>query len=180
MNNNAKIITAFIFGAVIGAAIAFRYTVKKMDCEYDEIFDEEACEERNEDSIVAITDDKRNAADQAKNKRDITEYASKLREESYITDNSDEPEDIKTTDTPYIISPDEFGEEGYETVSLTYYSDNVLVDDYDEVVDDINEVVGKDFAVYFKEHEDDSVYVRNDSKKCDYEILRDYETYFDS
>lgn len=179
MSNNAKIITAFIFGVAVGAAIAFRYTVKRMNNEYEEIFDEESYDTENDDSVVTITEDKRTAADQAKNKCDITEYASKLREESYITDNSDEPEDIKTIDTPYIISPDEFGECGYETISLTYYSDNVLVDENDEIVDDKNDTVGKDFESHFGEFESDSVYIRNDRRKCDYEILRDYGSFND-
>lgn len=28
-----------------------------------------------------------------------------------------------------------------------------------------------------REHEEDSVFVRNDAKKCDYEILRDLRTF---
>ena len=95
MSNNAKIITAFIFGVAVGAAIAFRYTVKRMNNEYEEIFDEESYDTENDDSVVTITEDKRTAADQAKNKCDITEYASKLREESYITDNSTNPKTSK-------------------------------------------------------------------------------------
>lgn len=178
MNNNAKIVTAFIFGAIIGAAIAFRYALKKMDTEYDELIDNEAREEDGDDSITTITDEIRNAAEKAKNKHDITEYASKIHKEAYNPEESDVPEDIKIVDTPYVISPEKFGECGNETISLTYYSDGVLVDENDELVDNTDEIVGKDFASHFGEYEEDSIFIRNDSKKCDYEILRDYKTYY--
>lgn len=84
------------------------------------------------------------------------------------------------TEHPYIITPDEFGELGdYETISLTYYSDDVLADDADQIVDDIDETVGNDALIHFGEYEEDSVFVRNDRRKTDYEILRDYRKYAD-
>lgn len=178
MSNNVKILTAFIFGAIIGSAITFRYTVNKLNNEYDEMFENEHREEINDDPVVITTDDRREAAEQAKNKHDITEYASKLHKESYIPEKTDDPEDVKTVDTPYVISPDEYGECGYETISLTYYSDGVLADENDELVDNTVETVGKDYISHFGEYEDDSVFIRNDSKKCDYEILRDYKSYY--
>ena len=179
MSDNVKIITAFIFGVAVGAAIAFRYTVKRMNNEYEEIFDEESYDTEKDDSVVTIMEDKRTAADQAKNKRDITEYASRLREESYSSDDTEEPENIETVEMPFVITPEEFGECGYETISLTYYSDGVLVDENDEIVDDKNDTVGKDFESHFGEFESDSVYIRNDRRKCDYEILRDYGSFND-
>ena len=61
--------------------------------------------------------------------------------------------------------------------SLTYTADGVLLDDMNEIVDDIEEVVGEDSLEHFGEYEDDPVYVRNDAKKCDYEILLDQRNY---
>ena len=47
---------------------------------------------------------------------------------------------------PYVISPEEFGDfDEYTKLSLTYYSDGVLADENDEIVDDIDETVGADF-----------------------------------
>ena len=81
-------------------------------------------------------------------------------------------------DRPYVIQPSEFGEfDDYEKISLTYTADGVLLDDMNEIVDDIEEIVGEDSLEHFGEYEDDSVYVRNDSKKCDYEILLDQRNY---
>ena len=78
----------------------------------------------------------------------------------------------------FIISPDEFGEySDYETVSLTYYSDGVLTDQMDNIIDNVEDYVGKGFETHFGEYEDDSVFVRNDDKAIDFEILRDNRTY---
>lgn len=75
---------------------------------------------------------------------------------------------------PYVISPGEFGEfEDYAQISLVYYADQILADDNDDLVDDIDETVGIDSLSHFGEYEDDSVFVRNDTLKCDYEILLD-------
>lgn len=38
-------------------------------------------------------------------------------------------------------------------------------------------LLGGDSLEHFGEYEDDSVYVRNDAKKCDYEILLDQRNY---
>ena len=81
---------------------------------------------------------------------------------------------------PYIITPEDFGEYGYSTVSLTYYADDVLTyEDDDELIDNRDEIVGDDAVNHFGEYEDDSVFVRNDAKKCDYEILYDQRNYHD-
>lgn len=83
-------------------------------------------------------------------------------------------------DGPYVIPPEDFGEfEDYEKISLTYYSDGVLTDENDEIMDDVEDSVGEDSLNHFGEYEDDSVFVRNDRKKCDYEILLDLRKYED-
>lgn len=82
------------------------------------------------------------------------------------------------TDGPFVISPDEFGEDpNYQTVSLTLYEDGILTDDYDDIVDDVDDLVGEDSLTHFGEYEDDSVFVRNESMQTDFEILRDLRTY---
>lgn len=78
---------------------------------------------------------------------------------------------------PYVISPEEFDElDGYTPVSLVYFADGVLADNLGVIVDDVEEIVG-DALSHFGEYEDDSVFARNDAKRCDYEILRDERTY---
>lgn len=83
---------------------------------------------------------------------------------------------------PYVISPDEFGEDQeYEQISLIYYADNTLADDEDMVMDEeeIERTVGMDSLTRFGEYEPDSVFVRNDELKTEYEILLDQRPYFE-
>ena len=92
----------------------------------------------------------------------------------------DEIERASDYDRPYIIEPQEFGAlDGYSSITLYHYSDNVLADDCDELVEDLDDVVGEDYASHFGEYEDDCVYVRNDRLKADYEICRDLRKYSD-
>lgn len=81
---------------------------------------------------------------------------------------------------PYVISPDDFGElDGYETATLTYYADGVLEDDYYLVIDEseVDAMVGVDSFNHFGEHEQDTVFVRNEQQKTDFEIQRDLRKY---
>ena len=61
---------------------------------------------------------------------------------------------------------------------MTYYEgDGFLADDMDELVDDIEDVVGFESLNHFGEYEEDAVHVRNDRLKADYEILVDTGNY---
>ena len=57
--------------------------------------------------------------------------------------------------------------------------ESVGYDENDEEVDDVDEIVGEESLNHFGEYEDDSVFVRNDRLKCDYEILLDQRNYSD-
>lgn len=80
---------------------------------------------------------------------------------------------------PYIIHVDEYGElnadEGYNTVCLTLYEDdNVLADERDEVIDNVDELVGLDNLQKFGHGTDnfDALLIRNELLKEDIEILK--------
>ena len=79
---------------------------------------------------------------------------------------------------PYVISPDEFDEVGYKTESLYWYNDHVLAYVLNgEIVEDIDSLVGEDSLTHFGEYEEDSVFVRNEDLRTDFEILRADENY---
>lgn len=81
---------------------------------------------------------------------------------------------------PYVIDPAEFGMlDGFETIGLTYFADDVLTDDEYEALsaDYISTHIGLDFAEHFGEYEEDSVYIRNEALATDYEILADNRAY---
>jgi hypothetical protein len=182
----------FIFGAAVGSVVTWQYTKKK----YEQIAQEEIDsvketfsklkEVKNKDNESDENNNVRTIVERAKDKPSIVEYAAKLRKQGYInysnTDSlfEEEVDENMINDKPYVISPDEFGEfDDYDTISLTYYADQVLADEDDELVEDIEETVGFESLNAFGEYEDDSVFVRNDRLKCDYEILLDQRKYSD-
>lgn len=86
------------------------------------------------------------------------------------------------TDKPHIISPDEFDENGYKIKTMFLYADDVLTNDDDKPIKekDAEKLVGMDALTirsHFGEYEDDSVFVRNDKLKTDFEILKDLRNY---
>ena len=179
----------FIVGAAIGSIVTWRYVEKK----YEQIAQEEidSVKEvfaKREQESTETKDVIREKAFNAKEKPNIVEYAAKLREQGYTNYAGVEPEPNKEEvseesmdiDTPYVIPPEEFGEfDDYEKIGLTYYADQVLTDEDDELVEDIEDTVGFDSLNHFGEYEDDSVFVRNDRLRCDYEILLDQRKYSD-
>jgi hypothetical protein len=108
------------------------------------------------------------------------EYKDIVSNNGYV--NYNKPEKIQTSEfeDPYIIDPSEFGEEvGYDTETLTYFADGVLVDDVDDVIEEPDLVVGLNNLDIFEEFGASSIYVRNVMYKTDYEVLRDDWKYSD-
>lgn len=141
--------------------------------EVEEEHDEDAIEENNDEAQVTEQDKK--------------DYNSILKESGYVnyTKYMNGEEENKETmvydknDIPYVIEPEEFGEDGFDTQTLTYYADGVLVDDLDDVVEDPDVVVGLENLKVFEEFGASSVLVRNDIFKVDYEIIKDDWNYSD-
>ena len=181
MNSKVSFILGTIIGAGIGVAGTYSYFKDKYEklAEKDfnsrRVFDEDKKDE-SEEPVAEKTADSRTV-----DKPSVAEYAARLQKEGYV--NYSDMQDKKQkqeigVDKPYVIQPSDFGEfDDYEKISLTYTADGVLLDDMNEIVDDIEETVGEDSLEHFGEYEDDSVYVRNDAKKCDYEILLDQRNY---
>lgn len=81
----------------------------------------------------------------------------------------------------YIIKPDQYGEKDYEPVTLTWYADGVLTDEFDNVIDEdeIEERIGMEALVNIGAYEDGLIHVRNDDLEIDYEIQEDPRRYAD-
>lgn len=115
--------------------------------------------------------------------------------QNYVSQNEEKPEkkcnisDLntltydKTADRPYVIDPEEYGEEDdYDTMELTYFiGDKTLVDENaDDVIDEPDLHIGLDNLAIFDEFPGaSSVYIRNDILKMDFEILKDDCAYSD-
>ena len=176
---------AFATGAIVGSVVTWCFVKKKYERiaqeEIDSVkevfakkeFDSGAKEmaKAGEEVVKGLNGGIR----QAKEKPDLVQYAAMV--QKYGGTVGEEKEVPMKEKFPYVIPPEEFGEfDDYERISLTYYADGVLADDNNEVVDDVEDIVG-DALDHFGEYEDDSVFVRCDERKCDYEILMDQRTF---
>ena len=182
---------AFTVGAAIGGVV----TWKLIENRYKQIAQEEidSMNEyyRNKYGVKAddeseneetTSDDAETDPDQTQ--MDIREYAKKLAKNKYTNYSAadkTESEEVDDVEKPYIIAPEELGElDGYETVTLYYHADGVLTDDQNEIVEDVDDAIGSDSLNHFGQYEPDSVCVRNDARRVDYEILYDPSSYSDS
>lgn len=176
---NNKIVNAFAFLA--GAAIGGVVTWKLLKTKYEQLAQEEI------DSVKEVFS-KREKADPEESKNE--EPTKNLECESYdsiVKENKYNHSSIESKNTerdeviPYIhvIPPESAGENDYDISSLTYYTDGILTDEREEIVENVNEVVGLESLNHFGEYEDDSVWVRNDKLKMDFEILCDLRNYSD-
>jgi hypothetical protein len=185
MDIKAKLLLTFMVGAAVGSVSTWKYVKNKYEkIAQDEIDSVKETFYRRENDMKGksafVTIDGQIQSGQ--NKPSITEYAARLQKEGYVNYSEVEPEvkDTMNIDLPYVIAPEEFMEyEEYDHISLTYYADGVLTDENEEVIEDVDAIIGIDSLNHFGEYEDDSVYVRNDGRKCDYEILLDQRLYSD-
>jgi hypothetical protein len=190
----------FAVGAAIGSAVTWKVVKTK----YERIAQEEieSVKEAFEDRLTNLQEQ----VDEYATFDEAEEWADRTRRVSWdeLEDLDEEDEEAEDTpdDTlneyarlidqytkkeggaepmvkdPYVIAPYDFGEiDGYNQISLTYYSDGILEDEDGGIVKDVDELLGVGSLNTFGEYEDDSVFVRNEFLKTDFEILKDYRTY---
>lgn len=181
MSNKLAFIIGSLFGGLTGASITLALVkekyAQKAENEIESIREFYKSKQGDDDAKKQET-----ATDDPPNDEiDYSRYNQLLGKYSISNADTDISEKKQIgEERPYTISPEEFGElDGYQRVSLTYYADQILADDNDELVDDIDGTVGIDSLAHFGEYEDDSVFVRNDALQCDYEILLDYRKFSD-
>ena len=179
MSNAAKALIAFSLGAATGSLVAW----KMLKTKYERIAQEDidAYRAYADAKIAAASSDRTNeevqqeeATDESNDDEDPMAPLSNLIGR-YVSNS--EGKEIFVRE-PYVISPEEYDTlDGYECTSLTYHSDGVLCDEWDNIIENPDDLVGEGFETHFGEYEDDSVFVRNESLKRDFEILRDLEPY---
>lgn len=188
MNGTLSSIVIFAAGAAIGSVVTWKIVKTKYErIAQDEIdsVKEVLSRKENKYSGPQDSDAEEESEDEDEDKIDVKSYAAILAEEGYVnySDMNEEKGEKAPVNTnkPYVISPDEFGEmDGYKTVSLSYWADNVLTyDRTNKLVEDVDKLIGKDALNHFGDYENDAVHVRNDDMKCDFEILVDLRRYSD-
>ena len=204
MKMNCRFINALMFAA--GAAVGSAVTWKVVKTRYERIVQEEIASiqeafsddfdvDREQDDETEFDDeedpdseyrqinwddledlDEDDDDDDESEEPDLNAYA-RLVDDYTNSYEKGGPEDMAKE--PYIISPFDFGElDDYHQIELTYYEgDDVLEDDEYNIVTDRDELLGPKALLTFGEYEDDSVFVRNERLRTDFQILKDYRKY---
>ncbi|MDR0918120.1 MAG: hypothetical protein LBM93_02560 [Oscillospiraceae bacterium] len=169
MKNLSKLII-FAVGVAVGATSAWYFAKRK----YEAITQEEI------DSVKEVF--QRNRKNPKENEFDklVKSYGDILTTCNYVSKKSDifsvkdEHKKIEELLLPEMISDDVFGDnDDFETMTLFWYADKILADYDNEVIDNIDDVVGKETLKYLDACRGDVIYVRNPKLKCDYEICKD-------
>ena len=157
---------SFLIGGSLGLALGGGCDIcgKRMD---DDIFEFEEDIVEEEDSIVVV------------NPTDVEEYEDKA--SKYYVLGSISEEGV-TYQEAFVISRTSYENEymDFHKESLVYFErDQVLIDDRDEIVDNVEHILGSEALESFgKESEDeDIVYVRNMRMQCDFEVVREHMSY---
>lgn len=166
---NKAAIFAFSLGAAVGSVVTWRVLKEK----YEKLTREEIA------SYKAIHGMKKVLNYDAP--EELAETPEQIIDKCGYDTQSEEKEVVEDLNTIHVIAPEEYGEaDDYDLVSLTYYADGVLTDDWKEPIEDVAKIVGEDFHTHFGEYgEPDSVFIRNDRLKTDYEILLSQRNFSD-
>lgn len=181
---SSKVMNTVIFAVV--AAVGSAVTWKLVKDKYEKLAQEEIdsvkevfSKRKSETESQDETEEPETGKDVMSKDSTIVEYADLLRKQGYNNNLNKKGKEKESDEMkePYVITPDEFvdGEE-YEKITLIYYADNVLADEDDDLVNNVEDIIG-DALSHFGEYEEDAVYVRNEQLRAEYEILKDLRTY---
>lgn len=180
MNKTVTTVMAFAVGAAAGVAATWKFFEEKYariaQEEIDSVKEVFSKRDKKDDTPKPKpVEEKKESSEPVFSRSDVKKTNEIIDYSGYSSTQDEKPEEPK----PYVIPPEAFGEleeEGYTNVSLTFCSDQVVIDDNNDILEDVNDVIGFESLSHFGEYEDDAVYVRNDKLHCDYEILLDQRT----
>ena len=193
MKGTLSKIFIFVTGAAVGSAVTYKILEKKFKVmlreevdavkEYykgkSEPVENEVDEDQDDDSKYIEVEDE----DMLKDDKET--YSRIAHDEGYVNyagvpvsrDKEVVGMDVRR---PYVIPPETFGDiDDYDRITLFYFADGVLTDDVDIPIEDVDGLVGRESLTHFGEYEDDSVFVRNDVRHTDIEILLDQRNFSD-
>ena len=206
MNKSIFGVIGFVLGAAAGSLVTWKLIEKKyMDMADDEIrsvkemyhskiVNSEVLDKKNDDMFITreapeLTDEGKKLVEKLNelttsytsddDKPDYTAY-SQAKEKHNVFDDAMPTEPEVKHDEPYIIDPTEYGEfSEYEQIELTYYKDGVICENDTDMIDPYDIFGDLDVGDHFGEYENDRVFVRDDRRQVDYEILRDERTFME-
>ncbi len=184
MKNILIFLAGGIVGSVITAKFVEKYYKEAADAEIESVVDhfKNAKKEIEKKGTLEV-DGNKTEVKAIKNKEEEKELKEIINSENYDPSkiNSDIGEktiecQIESITGIEIIDPMDFGEDdNFETKSWMFWADNVLTNEYDEIVEDPQEFIGDALSRFG--NEDDSIYVRNRANNTDYEILKSEKSF---
>lgn len=191
---NAKIIVAFILGAAAGVASSMLYFKtkyeQKADAEIQEIRDlyakKSETEEKKEATPVA-SHQVTKADDLHATARHVSEYTKYIPKGDAQNEAPKDGIHVEKVDfapmknpnppKPYLIDSSDYGQDdNFDPLCWEWYTDGILANENDEIVDNIQEWIGDGLKV-FAETEDNLFWVRNEKYGVDIEVARSGITY---
>lgn len=178
MNDKLSSVIIFCGGVLIGGLLTWDFFKTK----YEKIADEEIASVKETFEHREPRPDKNYKVDESLKGNDA--YINIIDSNSYRnysntaikTDKKGGTADMELKQ-PYVITPEQYEDNvDYTKVSLTWYNDEVLEDDWGNVLDP-DDVIGSDALKTFGQYEKDSVFVRDDEEQIDYEVLLDTRSY---
>ena len=169
MNNTITFVAGLVIGGAVGVLGARQYFKKK----YEDIAQEEIDSVKEAFSRGEKKDDAEDNDSTDDDESELEEAKDIMKDNGYFDEDVKVYKMKKSDDAPYVINDDEFGNmesEGYEMETLYYYLDGTLADSDDNRVD-LDDLIGADSLNHFDEYVRDTVYVRNERYRTDYEVL---------
>lgn len=171
--NKGFIFLGTICGAIIGAAVSYFITTNRCRTNIANELEEEYAEAK-----AAFERKYEKRMGEPVIKKDIEEYKDLVSNyESPIEDSDDISDNVAANIVA--ITLDEFGtRDDYEQRILYCYDDGIIVDEREYVVDNNDQIGDIDPRDYFDD-ENESMYIRNDGLKIDFEIIHIEREYND-
>lgn len=192
------ILLSFMLGAATGASLCMLVLEKKHREDVDNIYDQELSKEREElrELITSRKEEKQqkeadvisevNRETEERLRPDVplappvsyTEVSKPYKPDLKELTRRDRTEEV-LMNKPYVIDIQEFaeGRPEFDKLSIYYYADDgVLVDENEEMIEDIEALIGDEALLCFDDperYEPDVVYVRNERISIDYEVVRE-------
>lgn len=163
-----------ILGFITGGFFGWMCAAKVIQDKYDALMEEE---------INSIKKAFHKATDVTKVEEEIKETVDEVKEYEKVLEDTGYTEKAEPVGEKKIfqIKPEQFGDEGFDMISFTYYADKTLTDDADHPMNesDIHDSIGSsDFLkILDEDNDEDALYIRNEIVKADYEIIFDPRTY---
>lgn len=183
-----KYLMGFLAGTIVGGAIGYFAAIKKHEKESNEEFNDILKNHKKKLDELYRTIDELEGKDLEPGTKSFDvepdlSIVSYHRE--YMVEPDEPPVDKASEPTKEIevISPDEYkaDENFYIEETWQYYSDGILANLSDEVIEDIEGTIGRESLNHFGEYGDDEdvLYIKNWKTQTYYEVVRMHQTFFE-